>query len=89
MIMPEEIAKHIDHEDHRAKEVQYSSYNSMPKTLRISLLRSDWRSVFIHGYSNADEGPWRSLEGQSAIGYWIHIPDAKYHNIIVIGSATM
>lgn len=53
--MTEEVAQHVDHEDHRADEVEYGGYNGVPVALSVGLVGSVWRSVNLHTHGYGDQ----------------------------------
>jgi len=53
--MSKEVSQHVDHEKHRANEIQGRGDHGVPKALRIRLLWSDGRYIDIHAYGDSNK----------------------------------
>ncbi len=54
-IVPQKIAKHVDHQNHRADEIQCSSNDGVPIALGETLIRSQRRDIDIHRDRNTNK----------------------------------
>nr|POE94389.1 hypothetical protein CFP56_16629 [Quercus suber] len=75
-VVAEEVAQHVDHEDHGADAVHAGRDDRVPEALRVRLLGARRRDVGLHGHGDGDQDAGRHVPRDDGDGQRDDVPDA-------------